>query len=89
MKAAAAIAGTFLILSCSAAFAHDRDEVATCRARYERVLEKVDRTVAKYGADSSHAVKAKEKLEEVHEWCWRRYKGWWDEHGKTWRTDHW
>jgi hypothetical protein len=91
MKTIAAVAGTFLILSTAAAVASEpeNESVATCRYRYERVQEKVDRVIAKYGADSGHALKAKEKLAEVHEWCWRRYKGWWDENGKTWRSDHW
>ncbi len=87
----AASAGAVLLLVSAGAIAADaaRDDVATCRYRYERVQEKVDRVIAKYGADSGHAMKAKEKLAEVHEWCWRRYHGWWDESGKTWRSDHW
>lgn len=89
MKSFAAIAGACFLLSCSGALASGQDDIATCRARYERVQDKVERVIAKYGADSGHAVKAKEKLAEVHEWCWRRYKGWWDETSKTWRTDHW
>ncbi len=86
-------AGVALLALSSLASAADdtviNDNIATCRYRYERVQEKVDRVIAKYGADSGHGMKAREKLAEVHEWCWRRYKGWWDESSKTWRTDHW
>jgi len=64
------------------------DAQLECRYRIERVLEKVQRTVDKYGKDSSHALRVQGKLEEVHEWCWRRYRGWWDEHDQRWRTDH-
>lgn len=65
------------------------DDILECRIRVERVHEKLERTIEKYGKDSAHALRVQSKLEAVHEWCWRRYKGWWDENQQLWRTDHW
>ncbi len=84
-------AGAMLLLAASPALASSSevDVVTTCKYRSERVQYKLDRVIAKYGADSGHAAKVRAKFADVHEWCWRRYKGWWDETSKAWRTDHW
>lgn len=82
-------AAALLLLSGTSAVASQEDDIATCRYRSERVQDKLERVVDKYGSDSGHAAKVRKKFEAVHEWCWRRYHGWWDEDLKTWRTDHW
>lgn len=89
MKIAKSAGCALLLLAGGPALAGGEDGVTTCRYKSEKVQDKLDRVVERYGADSGHAAKVRAKFDAVHEWCWRRYNGWWDETSKTWRTDHW
>ena len=65
------------------------DDILECRYRTERVHEKLQIVENRYGKDSAHALKVQRKLEDVHEWCWKRYRGWWNEKEQAWKTEHW
>lgn len=63
------------------------DPVATCKWRAIDVQRKLDSVILKYGADSKQAIKVRGRFADMHEWCWDRYRGWWDEKTSTWHTE--
>jgi hypothetical protein len=81
-------AGAVLLLTGSSV-ANDDNGITECRFRSEKIQHRLDQVTAKYGSDTVHANKVREKFDTLHEWCWQRYQGWWDERTKRWRTDHW
>ena len=60
-----------------------------CRDRIHDAHHRLELAIANYGNFSREARRAQGRYNDVRMWCWRTYRGWWDERYGRWRTDRW
>lgn len=60
-----------------------------CKAKIEKAHHAVEVAIVKFGHKSPQAARAQAAHNAVRMWCWRTYKGWWDERYGRWRTERW
>ncbi len=60
-----------------------------CRDKIYDAHHRLELAIANYGNNSREARIHQREYNDVRDWCWRQYRGWWDERYGRWRTDHW
>jgi hypothetical protein len=83
--AGAAALGALLALAAPAEAQRWRD----CRDRIHDAHHQLELAIANHGNFSRQASIEQHNYNDVRMWCWRTYKGWWDDRYGRWRTDRW
>jgi hypothetical protein len=67
----------------------DAQRWASCRDRLHDSHHRLELAIANFGNNSRQARIQQGRYNQVREWCWREYRGWWDDRYGRWRTDRW
>jgi hypothetical protein len=67
----------------------DAQRWTTCRDRIHDAHHRLELAIANFGNFSRQAGVRQAEYNRTREWCWRQYRGWWDDQHDRWRTDHW
>jgi hypothetical protein len=82
---AALVLNAMLVLAVPGARADDdRDK---CRRRVEKIEQRLDREIARYGEHSPKVEARRHELREERERCWNTYHAWWNGHDHQWHND--
>lgn len=60
-----------------------------CRDKIHDAHHRLELALANFGNNSREARQRQRDYNDVRMWCWRQYRGWWDDRYGRWRTDHW
>jgi hypothetical protein len=60
-----------------------------CRQRIHSAHHRLELAIANFGNDSREARHRQREYNDVRQWCWERYRGWWDDRHDRWRSDRW
>ena len=88
MKSSLALAGAVAVAALLAAPA-EAQRWAGCRDRIHDAHHRLEVAIANYGNYSRAAEAEQRRYNDVRMWCWRTYKGWWDDRYGRWRTERW
>ncbi|HUO87644.1 MAG TPA: hypothetical protein VMU08_00605 [Rhizomicrobium sp.] len=82
---AAAVLGLAALLASPA----QAQRWVACRDRIHDAHHRLEVAIAQHGNFSRAAAIEQRRYNDVRMWCWRTYKGWWDERYGRWRTERW
>jgi hypothetical protein len=60
-----------------------------CRDKIHDAHHRIELAIANFGNNSHEARVRQHEYNDVRMWCWRQYRGWWDDQHDRWRTDRW
>ena len=60
-----------------------------CKSKIEAAHHALELALARRGNNSKEAQQRQRAYNDTRMWCWRAYRGWWDERYGRWRTREW